>query len=53
MPHWISDWIQSVINVGPALFVDKDDAHFILARAMFALLFIVLPSRSAIARHLG
>jgi hypothetical protein len=58
MPHWMPDWILSIIiKVVPALFVDKDDANFILARAMFALLFIVLlvfliamrPSRSAIA----
>jgi hypothetical protein len=49
--------LESIIDVVPALFVDKDDANFILARAMFALLFTVLLvfliamrlSRSAIA----
>jgi hypothetical protein len=61
MPHWISDWILSIINVVPALFVDKDDPNFMLARAMFALLFIVLvvfiiamrPIRTVVANLFG
>ena len=59
MPHWISESILAIVNFVPAQFVAEDSPRFILIRAMFALMFIVLillmiamlrPLWSAIAR---
>ena len=57
MPHWISETIWSIVTFVPALFVAEDSPNFMLIRAMFALMLIVLvvylmamrPFRSAIA----
>jgi hypothetical protein len=42
MPHWLSEAILAIVNFVPALFVAQDSPHFMLVRAMFGLLFIVL-----------
>ena len=42
MPHWLSETILAIVNFVPALFVAQDSPHFLLVRAMFGLLFIVL-----------
>jgi hypothetical protein len=60
MPHWISETILAVVNFIPALFVAEDSPNFMLIRAMFGLLLIVLvmyliamrPIRSAVARYM-
>jgi hypothetical protein len=58
MLDWIGDKIFTVVTFVPALFVDEKSPNFMLIRAMFGLLLIVLivylmamrPFRSAIAR---
>ena len=57
MLNWISDTIWSIVTFVPALFVAEDSPNFMLIRAMFGLMLIVLivylmamrPFRSAIA----
>jgi hypothetical protein len=57
---WIADGILAIVTAVPAWFVSEDSANFILVRAMFGLLLIVLivfaiamwPSRSAIALYM-
>lgn len=54
----IVDALLAIVTSVPAWLVDEDSPHFMLVRAMFALLLIVLivgvisfwPSRAAIAR---
>jgi hypothetical protein len=61
MLDWISDRIVAIVTFVPALFVAEDSPNFMLIRAMFGLLLIVLvvyvvamrPVRSAIARYMG
>jgi hypothetical protein len=42
MPGWITDSLLAIINTVPALIVPQDSPHFLLVRAMFVLIFIVL-----------
>ena len=62
MLDWIAEKLLSIVNFVPALFVAEDSLHFMIIRAMFTLLFIVLlicvaimvrPFFSAIARRMG
>jgi hypothetical protein len=58
MLEWIADKIFAIVTAVPALFVDEKTPNFMLIRAMFGLLLIVLivyliamrPFRTAIAR---
>lgn len=59
MLNWIAGTLLAMVNVVPALFVAEDSPNFVLVRAMFGLMFIVLivfaiamfrPFCSAIAR---
>jgi threonine/homoserine/homoserine lactone efflux protein len=57
MPHWISERILAIVSYVPAQFVSESSPHFMLVRAMFALLLIVLvvgviALRSSIARYM-
>jgi hypothetical protein len=60
MLTWIAEKIWAMVTFVPALFVAEDSPNFMLIRAMFALLLIVLivyliamrPFRSAIARSM-
>jgi uncharacterized membrane protein len=42
MPGWLTDFLYAIINTVPALLVAQDSPHFMLARTMFVLIFIVL-----------
>lgn len=61
MLDWIVEGIIAIVTFVPALFVAEDSPNFMLIRAMFGLLLIVLvvyiiamqPVRSAIARYMG
>jgi hypothetical protein len=61
MLDWIVEGIIAIVTFVPALFVAEDSPNFMLIRAMFGLLLIVLvvyiiamqPVRSAIARYTG
>jgi hypothetical protein len=58
MLDWIAEKIFAIVTAVPALFVDEKTPNFMLIRAMFGLLLIVLivyliamrPFRSAISR---
>jgi hypothetical protein len=58
MLDWISETILAIVTFVPALFVAEESPNFMLIRAMFGLLLILLvvyiiamrPIRSAIAR---
>ena len=61
MPDWIADSLIAIVNYVPAMFVAQDSPHFMLIRAMFTLIFIVLivflisiarPACSAISRYI-
>ncbi|HVZ54696.1 MAG TPA: hypothetical protein VG986_22205 [Pseudolabrys sp.] len=59
MLHWISEKLWALVSLVPAVFVDEDDPHFALVRALFGLLLIVLvvylvawvPIRAVIRRN--
>jgi high-affinity Fe2+/Pb2+ permease len=61
MLDWIGEKIFAIVTFVPALFVDEKSPNFMLIRAMFGLLLIVLivyilamrPVRTAIARWMG
>lgn len=61
MLDWIVEGIIAIVTFVPAVFVAEDSPNFMLIRAMFGLLLIVLvvyiiamqPVRSAIARYMG
>jgi Zn-dependent protease with chaperone function len=61
MLDWIVEGIIAIVTFVPALFVAEDSPNFMLIRAMFGLLLIVLvvyiiamqPVRSAIVRYMG
>ena len=61
MLDWITEKILAIVSFVPALIVAQDSPSFMLIRAMFGLLLIVLivyviamrPFRSAIARWMG
>lgn len=42
MLDWIADTLLKIVNYVPALFVAHDSANFMLIRAMFGLILIVL-----------
>jgi hypothetical protein len=42
VPGWITDILFAIINTVPAMIVAQDSPHFMLARAMFVLILIVL-----------
>jgi hypothetical protein len=42
MPHWISEWILSIVTYVPALFVGEETPNFMLIRTMFGLVLITL-----------
>jgi hypothetical protein len=42
VPGWITDSLFAIINAVPALIVAQDSPHFMLARAMFVLMLVVL-----------
>jgi hypothetical protein len=42
MLDWIADTLLKIVNYAPALFVAQDSANFMLIRAMFGLILIVL-----------
>jgi hypothetical protein len=42
MLDWIADTLLKIVNYVPALFVAQDSANFMLIRAMFGLMLIVL-----------
>lgn len=58
MLDWIGETILAIVSFVPALFVAEESPNFMLIRAMFGLLLILLivyvvamrPIRSAIAR---
>jgi uncharacterized membrane protein len=53
MLHRISEGLLTIINFFPALFVAEDSPHFMIIRAMFALLLVVLVVAAFIVlRHL-
>ena len=60
MLDWLVEGIIAIVTFVPALFVAEDSPNFMLIRAMFGLLLIVLvvyiiamqPVRSATARYM-
>jgi len=42
MLDWIADTLLKIVNYIPALFIAPDSANFMLIRAMFGLILIVL-----------
>ena len=57
MPHWISETFFAILASVPAVFTEEGSPNFMLVRAMFGLIVIVLivyviamrPFRSAVA----